>query len=80
LTSSPSFGHALLGGARPKSAITPPLGGDLILGAVPSSLAIGDFSLTTHLNVEGQWRTEIGWPIFHTGQAHNGATSRSGTS
>jgi DNA-binding transcriptional MerR regulator len=27
---------------------------------------------------EGQWRTEIGWPIFHTGQSDRGATSRSG--
>jgi DNA-binding transcriptional MerR regulator len=25
---------------------------------------------------EGQWRTEIGWPIFHTGQAENRATDR----
>jgi hypothetical protein len=29
---------------------------------------------------EGQWRTEIGWPIFHTGQTDNRATSSSGTS
>jgi len=25
---------------------------------------------------ENQWRTEIGWPIFHTGQAGNRATGR----
>jgi DNA-binding transcriptional MerR regulator len=27
---------------------------------------------------ENQWRTEIGWPIFHTGQRHNPASSRPG--
>jgi effector-binding domain-containing protein len=25
---------------------------------------------------EDQWRTEIGWPIFHTGQTGNRATPR----
>jgi effector-binding domain-containing protein len=29
---------------------------------------------------EGQWRTEIGWPIFHTGQTDNRASRRGGTS
>ncbi|MGH3150689.1 MAG: MerR family transcriptional regulator [Streptosporangiaceae bacterium] len=29
---------------------------------------------------EDQWRTEIGWPIFHTGQAGDRAASRRGTS
>jgi len=27
---------------------------------------------------ETQWRTEIGWPIFHTGQRHNPASSPPG--
>jgi DNA-binding transcriptional MerR regulator len=27
---------------------------------------------------ENQWRTEIGWPIFHTGQPHSRATNRHG--
>jgi DNA-binding transcriptional MerR regulator len=29
---------------------------------------------------ENQWRTEVGWPIFHTGQAGDRATSSRGTS
>jgi DNA-binding transcriptional MerR regulator len=29
-------------------------------------------------NDENQWRTEIGWPIFHTGQPDNRATNRPG--
>ena len=41
-----------MGGARPISPLVSPLRGGLILEAMASSLAIGDFSRATHLNIK----------------------------
>src|SRR4051812_49967327 len=44
--------HPVARGARPRSALVSPLGGDPILVGMRSSLAIGDFSRATHLSVK----------------------------